>query len=116
MLLPMKTLPQPRVFCSRGARWGAAALASDITYDFNLTVGIGTVTGDVITDGTLGTLGSGDIVDWDITMRASAKYSHSDGSLERKQLQLFYRRQRPVRYGEPVVIQLQRHRRRLCVL
>jgi len=76
------------VFCSRGARRGAAALASDITYDFNLTVGIGTVTADVITD----------------------------GSLERKQLQLFYRRQRPVRYGEPVVIQLQRHRRRLCVL
>ncbi len=40
--------------------------AADITYDVNLTIGAGSVTGDIITDGTIGTLFDSDIVDWNL--------------------------------------------------
>ena len=42
--------------------------ASDITYDVNQVVGSGSVTGTITTDGTLGLVGTGDIVDWDLTI------------------------------------------------
>jgi hypothetical protein len=46
----------------------AALKASDITYAVNETVGAGSVTGFIATDGTIGILGTGDIVDWNLTL------------------------------------------------
>jgi hypothetical protein len=40
--------------------------ASPITYDVSRTIGIGSVTGFIETDGTLGVLGAGDFVDWSL--------------------------------------------------
>src|SRR5260370_24568371 len=45
-----------------------ALRASDITYTVNQTVGAGSVTGFITTDGTIGTLGTADIVNWDLTL------------------------------------------------
>jgi PEP-CTERM motif len=49
---------------------GAAALcdASSITYDVNQTVGAGSVTGDIVTDGTTGVLAAADIVGWNLLL------------------------------------------------
>jgi hypothetical protein len=46
--------------------------AADITYNVDQTIGAGSVIGFIDTDGTLGTLGSGDIADWNLEV--------SDGS------------------------------------
>jgi PEP-CTERM motif len=42
--------------------------ASPITYDVNRTIGIGSVTGFIETDGTTGVLGAGDFVDWSLLL------------------------------------------------
>jgi hypothetical protein len=48
---------------------GAASLCNaDIIYGVDLTIGAGTVTGDIVTDGTIGVLGAGDIVDWNLQL------------------------------------------------
>ena len=47
-----------------------AGLAQSIVYDINRTVGAGTITGFVQTNGTLGVLSSGDITDWSLTLDA----------------------------------------------
>lgn len=41
---------------------------ADITYTINDTVGAGTVTGTITTDGFLGTLGTSDIIDWNLVL------------------------------------------------
>jgi hypothetical protein len=46
----------------------AVLRASDITYTVDETVGAGNVTGSIITDGTIGVLGTGNIVDWNLTV------------------------------------------------
>src|ERR1035438_6377087 len=46
----------------------AALKASDITYAVNETVGAGSVTGFITTDGAIGVLGTVDIVDWNLTL------------------------------------------------
>lgn len=46
------------------------ASASTITYDVNRTIGDGTITGFIETDGTLGTLGIANITDWTFTLTA----------------------------------------------
>ena len=65
---------------SKRLRLASAALASavavclvsaskaDIIYDVNLTVGTGTVTGYIQTDGTIGVLPVGDITDWNLVL------------------------------------------------
>ncbi|MEM1045483.1 MAG: hypothetical protein AAGL24_05010 [Pseudomonadota bacterium] len=45
-----------------------ASTASAITYTVNRTVGSGSVTGFIETDGTIGVLQEGNIVDWEITI------------------------------------------------
>ncbi len=47
-----------------------AANAVPITYDVNRIIGAGTLTGFIMTDGTLGTLSSGNILDWVLTLTA----------------------------------------------
>lgn len=42
--------------------------ASDITYTVNQTVGAGSVTGFIETDGTIGILGTGNILNWDLVV------------------------------------------------
>lgn len=44
------------------------ASATDITYTVNDVVGAGSVTGTITTDGTIGTLSTGDIVGFDLTL------------------------------------------------
>jgi PEP-CTERM motif len=44
--------------------------ASNITYSVNRTVGTGTVTGFIVTDGTLGVLGLTNFVDWSLALYA----------------------------------------------
>ena len=41
---------------------------ADITYTINDTVGAGTVTGTITTDGFLGTLATSDIIDWNLVL------------------------------------------------
>ena len=48
----------------------ATANAALITYDVNRTIGDGTVTGFIETDGTLGDLFAGNINDWSLTLTA----------------------------------------------
>lgn len=45
-----------------------ASTASPITYDVNRTVGAGSVTGTIQTDGTLGVLSTGNITDWNLLL------------------------------------------------
>lgn len=45
-----------------------ASPASAITYNINRTVGLGSVTGFIETDGTIGALQAGNIVNWEITI------------------------------------------------
>jgi hypothetical protein len=42
--------------------------AASITYDVNQTIGAGGVTGDIVTDGTIGILVQSDIVDWNLLL------------------------------------------------
>ena len=44
--------------------------AQAITYNVNRTIGAGTVTGFVETDGTIGILATGNITDWVLTLSA----------------------------------------------
>jgi hypothetical protein len=46
----------------------APAKAGNITYSFNTAVGPGSAAGFITTDGTIGTLGTANIVNWDITL------------------------------------------------
>jgi len=45
-----------------------STVAFATTYNINITLGAGTATGQVITDGTLGTLSTSNILDWNITL------------------------------------------------
>lgn len=49
---------------------GAATFsrAADITYTVNQTIGGGSATGSITTDGTIGALGLGDILDWNLLL------------------------------------------------
>jgi hypothetical protein len=49
----------------------AVLRATDITYTVHDTVGTGTVTGTIVTDGTIGTLASGNFIDWDLVLTDS---------------------------------------------
>jgi hypothetical protein len=44
------------------------AMASDITYNVDQTIGAGSVTGSIETDGTIGTLGVADILNWNLLL------------------------------------------------
>jgi hypothetical protein len=46
----------------------SAANATEITYNVNQTIGAGGVTGDIVTDGTIGTLFHANIVDWNLVL------------------------------------------------
>jgi len=48
--------------------WASLCCAGPITYNVNQTVGAGSVTGTITTDGNSGTLGSGDITGFNITV------------------------------------------------
>jgi hypothetical protein len=50
--------------------FGAASLCSagNITYGVNLTIGAGSVTGDIVTDGTIGLLGSASFIGWNLAL------------------------------------------------
>ena len=48
----------------------AAPANASVIYNVDRTVGAGTVTGFIETDGTLGPLASGDIIDWVLTLTA----------------------------------------------
>ena|SRR5579863_4523841 len=43
--------------------------SADITYDVNLTIGVSaTVTGEIVTDGTIGALGPDSVLDWNLLL------------------------------------------------
>jgi hypothetical protein len=45
-----------------------SCIASNITYYVDQTVGVGNVTGFIVTDGTIGVLGASDIVNWNLLL------------------------------------------------
>jgi hypothetical protein len=49
-----------------------AGMASNVTYIVNESVGSGSVTGSITTDGTIGTLDSSSLVDWNLTLNDGA--------------------------------------------
>jgi len=53
---------------------GAVACSASITYNVDLTIGIGSVTGSITTDGTIGTLSNatGSITDWTLLLNDGA--------------------------------------------
>jgi hypothetical protein len=64
-------LPRKFVVCLFSAALllvGSAASATPITYTVNLTVGAGSVLGTIQTDGSTGTLGTGNLLDWLLTL------------------------------------------------
>ncbi len=63
--------------------------ASSITYDVNLQVGAATVTGNIITDGTIGTLNGGNIVGWNLLVTDGA-YSFDENSSSPTSLGLYF--------------------------
>lgn len=63
----------------------AASHASPITYTLDQTVGSGSVTGTITTDGTLGTLAASNVTAWDLNLLgpgASLTLTNSNSSLE----------------------------------
>ena len=59
-----------------------AANASNITYNVNRTIGAGSVTGTITTDGATGTLSQADIVDWNLVLFTPVQGSFTlDGPL-----------------------------------
>jgi hypothetical protein len=55
----------PLLFAALGA---PTVVRADITYDFDLTVGAGSVSGTITTDGTIGGIGAGNIAGWNLTL------------------------------------------------
>lgn len=55
--------------------------AASIVYDINRTIGAGTVTGFVQTDGTLGVLSAPNITDWSLTLAAPNLFGGSPSSI-----------------------------------
>jgi len=55
-------------------------IADSITYDVNLQVGAATVTGNIITDGTIGTLNGGNIVGWNLLVTDGAYWFDENSS------------------------------------
>lgn len=53
-----------------------AELMADTVYSVNQTLGAGGVTGTITTDGTLGTLHSGNILDWNLTLNDGSHTSN----------------------------------------
>jgi hypothetical protein len=49
-----------------------ASYAAPITYNVDQTIGTGSVTGSIVTDGVLGVLGSGDITGWNLHLNSGA--------------------------------------------
>ncbi len=45
-----------------------SASAASTTYYVNLTIGVGSVTGDIVTDGKIGVLAQADILDWNLVL------------------------------------------------
>jgi hypothetical protein len=45
-----------------------SASAANTTYYVNLTIGVGSVTGDIVTDGKIGVLAQADILDWNLVL------------------------------------------------
>lgn len=55
---------------------GGAVQATPITYDVNQTIGAGGVVGTIETDGTIGTLGNGNFLAWDLTLNGVGASFH----------------------------------------
>jgi hypothetical protein len=59
-----------------------ASAANAVTYNVNRTIGTGTVTGFVVTDDTLGILGSANITNWELTLTAPNLNGGSPGVID----------------------------------
>jgi hypothetical protein len=51
---------------------GLSTAATNITYYMNQAIGVGNVTGSIVTDGKLGVLGPADLVDWNLVLNDGA--------------------------------------------
>src|SRR5581483_1130915 len=63
-------------FAAASGSLGGAALAAPITYNVNQTIGLGGVTGTIQTDGTIGTLATGNFTAWDLTLNGDGATYH----------------------------------------
>src|SRR5450432_3108133 len=68
-LQPSRTLGVARICIALLMLLGAlVCTATPITYVVNRTVGVGSITGTIQTDGTIGTLSTGNITDWNLIL------------------------------------------------
>jgi hypothetical protein len=70
MLLSLSSLYGPRGLALLALTFGAASVcgAAPVTYNVNLTIGLGSVTGFIETDGMIGTLAETDIVNYNLLL------------------------------------------------
>ena len=65
------------------------ALATNITYGLSRTIGAGTVTGFIETDGTLGVLATANLVDWQLTLTSPSLAGGSPQFIEKSNPNVF---------------------------
>jgi hypothetical protein len=65
-----------------GALLGAGGASANIVYTVNQSIGVGSVTGTLETDGVIGTLGTGDFVHWNLLLTGAGgvTYNLVDGT------------------------------------
>jgi hypothetical protein len=56
--------------------FSGAVQAAPVTYDVNQTIGVGSVVGTIQTDGTIGVLGTGNFLAWDLTLNGDGASYH----------------------------------------
>ena len=64
-----------------GIALSGQALAGEITYNVNLTIGSGGVTGTITTDGTIGVLSASDFVSWNLIGTGNGGVTFTDDTL-----------------------------------
>jgi probable HAF family extracellular repeat protein len=57
-----------------------SAGAANVTYYVNLTIGLGSVTGSIVTDGTIGVLAQSDLISWNLALSNGAAAFNLSGS------------------------------------
>jgi hypothetical protein len=63
-------------FAAASGVFSGGVQAAPIAYEFNQTIGVGGVVGTIQTDGTIGVLGAGNFLAWDLTLNGNGASYH----------------------------------------